>query len=279
MDMHLNNITKWEEKRMTILDEIVAYKKELLKDGYYTKKLSDLDEVDITHKKTFESQLAQADQLSVIAEIKSKSPTLSELPGRDLKQQIKAYEAYGANAVSILTDEHYFGGSYERLQTLTQVTDLPVLCKDFVVDPIQIDVAKKAGASIILLIVNVLTDQQLKALYDYAISKNLEVLVEVHDKEELAIAHKTNAELIGVNNRDLKRFVTDVKHTNEILTTKKQGVTYISESGIRTEEDIVEITKSGVDGALIGETLMKHPDLETFLPSIRVLKRGEQDVH
>src|SRR5699024_11280445 len=103
--------------------------------------------IDITHKQTFESQLSQADQLSVIAEIKSKSPTLSELPGRDLTQQVRAYEAFGANAVSILTDEHYFGGSYERLQTLTQVTDLPVLCKDFVVDPIQIDVAKKAGRS------------------------------------------------------------------------------------------------------------------------------------
>lgn len=272
MEMHLNNITKWEEKRMTILDEIVSYKKELLKDGYYTKKLSDLDEVDITHKKTFESQLAQADQLSVIAEIKSKSPTLSELPGRDLKQQVKAYEAYGANAVSILTDEHYFGGSYERLQTLTQVTDLPVLCKDFVVDPIQIDVAKKAGASIILLIVNVLTDQQLKALYDYAISKNLEVLVEVHDKEELERAYKLDPKIIGVNNRDLKRFVTDVLHTNEILENKKAGYYYISESGIRNKQDVASIINAGIDGLLIGESLMKCDDLSQFLPSLKLDK-------
>lgn len=272
MEMHSNNITKWEVKRMTILDEIVAYKKELLKDGYYTKKLSDLDEVDITHKQTFESQLAQADQLSVIAEIKSKSPTLSELPGRDLKQQVKAYEAYGANAVSILTDEHYFGGSYERLQTLTQVTDLPVLCKDFVVDPIQIDVAKKAGASIILLIVNVLTDQQLKALYDYAISKNLEVLVEVHDKEELERAYKLDPKIIGVNNRDLKRFVTDVLHTNEILENKKAGYYYISESGIRNKQDVASIINAGIDGLLIGESLMKCDDLSQFLPSLKLDK-------
>ena len=272
MEMHSNNITKWEAKRMTILYEIVAYKKELLKDGYYTKKLSDLDEVDITHKQTFESQLAQADQLSVIAEIKSKSPTLSELPGRDLKQQVKAYEAYGANAVSILTDEHYFGGSYERLQTLTQVTDLPVLCKDFVVDPIQIDVAKKAGASIILLIVNVLTDQQLKALYDYAISKNLEVLVEVHDKEELERAYKLDPKIIGVNNRDLKRFVTDVLHTNEILENKKAGYYYISESGIRNKQDVASIINAGIDGLLIGESLMKCDDLSQFLPSLKLDK-------
>ncbi|WP_019468757.1 indole-3-glycerol phosphate synthase TrpC [Staphylococcus cohnii] len=257
---------------MTILDEIVAYKKELLKDGYYTKKLSDLDEVDITHKQTFESQLAQADQLSVIAEIKSKSPTLSELPGRDLKQQVKAYETYGANAVSILTDEHYFGGSYERLQTLTQVTDLPVLCKDFVIDPIQIDVTKKAGASIILLIVNVLTDQQLKDLYDYAISKNLEVLVEVHDKEELERAYKLDPKIIGVNNRDLKRFVTDVLHTNEILENKKAGYYYISESGIRNKQDVASIIKAGIDGLLIGESLMKCDDLSQFLPSLKLDK-------
>ena len=272
MEMHSNNITKWEAKRMTILDEIVAYKKELLKDGYYTKKLSDLDEVDITHKQTFESQLAQADQLSVIAEIKSKSPTLSELPGRDLKQQVKAYETYGANAVSILTDEHYFGGSYERLQTLTQVTDLPVLCKDFVIDPIQIDVAKKAGASIILLIVNVLTDQQLKDLYDYAISKNLEVLVEVHDKEELERAYKLDPKIIGVNNRDLKRFVTDVLHTNEILENKKAGYYYISESGIRNKQDVASIIKAGIDGLLIAESLMKCDDLSQFLPSLKLDK-------
>src|SRR5699024_6059165 len=93
--MRSNNTTKWEAKRMTILDEIVAYKKELLQSGYYTKKLSDLQHIDITHNQTFESQLSQADQLSVIAEIKPKSPTLSELPGRDLSQQVRAYEAFG----------------------------------------------------------------------------------------------------------------------------------------------------------------------------------------
>lgn len=272
MEMRSNNTTKWGAKRMTILDEIVAYKKELLQSGYYTKKLADLEEIDITHKQTFESQLSQADQLSVIAEIKSKSPTLSELPGRDLTQQVRAYEAHGANAVSILTDEHYFGGSYERLQTLTQVTDLPVLCKDFVVDPIQIDVAKKAGASIILLIVNVLTDKQLKELYDYATSKNLEVLVEVHDKEELARAYKLKPKIIGVNNRDLKRFVTDVLHTNEILENKKAGYYYISESGIRNQQDVLNIVNAGIDGLLIGESLMKCDDLSQFLPSLKLDK-------
>ncbi|MEJ7457391.1 indole-3-glycerol phosphate synthase TrpC [Staphylococcus saprophyticus] len=257
---------------MTILDEIVDYKRNLIKEGYYEEKLKTLNEVDITHKSSFKSQLDESNQLAVIAEIKSKSPTLDQLPNRDLAQQIKDYEANGANAVSILTDEHYFGGSYERLQDLTLQTTLPVLCKDFVVDKIQIDVAKKAGASIILLIVNVLTDQQMKDLYQYATSLNLEVLVEVHDKEELERAYKLKPQIIGVNNRDLKRFVTDVLHTNEILENKKEGYYYISESSIRDEQDVANVVESGIDGLLIGESLMKCEDLSQFLPGLKLTK-------
>lgn len=257
---------------MTILDEIVTYKRGLLEQGYYEDKLSTLEAVDISHKKTFQSQLDDSNQLGVIAEIKSKSPTLEGLPARDLAQQVKDYEAHGANAVSILTDEHYFGGSYERLQALTTETSLPVLCKDFVVDPIQIDVAKKAGASIILLIVNVLTDPELRELYQYATSQNLEVLVEVHDKEELARAYKLDPKIIGVNNRDLKRFITDVLHTNEILEDKKTGYYYISESGIKDEQDVQNIVDSGIDGLLIGESLMKCDDLSQFLPGLKLDK-------
>ena len=257
---------------MTILDEIVDYKRNLIKEGYYEEKLKTLNEVDITHKSSFKSQLDESNQLAVIAEIKSKSPTLDQLPNRDLAQQVKDYEANGANAVSILTDEHYFGGSYERLQDLTFQTTLPVLCKDFVVDKIQIDVAKKAGASIILLIVNVLTDQQMKDLYQYATSLNLEVLVEVHDKEELERAYKLKPQIIGVNNRDLKRFVTDVLHTNEILENKKEGYYYISESGIRDEQDVANVVESGIDGLLIGESLMKCENLSQFLPGLKLTK-------
>ncbi|AMG20477.1 indole-3-glycerol phosphate synthase TrpC [Staphylococcus saprophyticus] len=257
---------------MTILDEIVDYKRNLIKEGYYEEKLKTLNEVDITHKSSFKSQLDESNQLAVIAEIKSKSPTLDQLPNRDLAQQVKDYEANGANAVSILTDEHYFGGSYERLQDLTLQTTLPVLCKDFVVDKIQIDVAKKAGASITLLIVNVLTDQQMKDLYQYATSLNLEVLVEVHDKEELERAYKLKPQIIGVNNRDLKRFVTDVLHTNEILENKKEGYYYISESGIRDEQDVANVVESGIDGLLIGESLMKCEDLSQFLPGLKLTK-------
>ncbi len=160
----------------------------------------------IQNKKSFINAIEKEPKLAIIAEIKSKNPTVNDLPERDLSQQISDYEKYGANAVSILTDEKYFGGSFERLQALTTKTTLPVLCKDFIIDPLQIDVAKQAGASMILLIVNILSDKQLKDLYNYAISQNLEVLIEVHDRHELKRAYKVNAKLIGVNNRDLKRF-------------------------------------------------------------------------
>ncbi|MBF7029257.1 indole-3-glycerol phosphate synthase TrpC [Staphylococcus kloosii] len=257
---------------MTILDEIVEYKRELLANGYYDKKLEELKEVDVSSKPTFKESMDNSEELVVISEIKSKSPSLPELPPKDLEQQVRDYEANGANAVSILTDEKYFGGSYERLQSLTTQTNLPVLCKDFVVDPIQIDVAKKAGASIILLIVNVLTDEQLRELYDYAQSLNLEALVEVHDKEELTRAYKLDSEIIGVNNRDLKRFVTNVQHTNEILKERKDGYYYISESGIHTVEDVESIVDSKIDGLLIGESLMKSDNLSEFLPSLKLKK-------
>lgn len=250
---------------MTILSEIVKYKQSLLQNGYYQDKLNTLKSVKIQNKKSFINAIEKEPKLAIIAEIKSKSPTVNDLPERDLSQQISDYDQYGANAVSILTDEKYFGGSFERLQALTTKTTLPVLCKDFIIDPLQIDVAKQAGASMILLIVNILSDKQLKDLYNYAISQNLEVLVEVHDRHELERAYKVNAKLIGVNNRDLKRFVTNVEHTNTFLENKKTNHYYISESGIHDASDVRKILHSGIDGLLIGEALMRCDNLSEFL--------------
>ncbi|HCT6732246.1 TPA: indole-3-glycerol phosphate synthase TrpC [Staphylococcus aureus] len=257
---------------MTILEEIVEYKQSLLQNGYYQDKLSTLKSVNIQNKKSFINTIEQKPKLVIIAEIKSKSPTVNDLPERDLSQQISDYEQYGANAVSILTDEKYFGGSFERLQELTTKTTLPVLCKDFIIDPLQIDVAKQAGASMILLIVNILSDKQLRELYEYATSQSLEVLVEVHDREELDRAYKINPKLIGVNNRDLKRFVTKVEHTNIILENKQPNHYYISESGIHDTSDVRKILHSGIDGLLIGEALMRCDNLSEFLPQLKMQK-------
>lgn len=253
---------------MTILNEIIEYKKTLLERKYYDKKLEILqDNGNVKRRKLIDS-LNYDKTLSVIAEIKSKSPSVPQLPQRDLIQQVKDYQKYGANAISILTDEKYFGGSFERLNQLSKITSLPVLCKDFIIDKIQIDVAKRAGASIILLIVNILSDDQLKELYSYATNHNLEV----HTIRELERAHQINPKIIGVNNRDLKRFETDVLHTNKLLKFKKSNCCYISESGIHTKEDVEKIVDSSIDGLLVGEALMKTNDLSQFLPSLKLKK-------
>ncbi|MCU5745564.1 indole-3-glycerol phosphate synthase TrpC [Staphylococcus sp. SQ8-PEA] len=257
---------------MTILDEIVSYKEELIREGYYSKKLTTLRDVDIKYKKPFLNRIRNSNTINIIAEIKSKSPSVKTLPARNLSAHVRAYERYGASAISILTDEAYFGGSFERLQSLSEETALPVLCKDFIIEPIQIDVAKKAGASIILLIVNILSDAQLKALYNYATEKGLEVLVEVHDEKELERAHDLQPEIIGVNNRDLHNFSINIEQTNNILKDNMQNCCYISESGIKSSDDVHKIINSGINGVLIGEALMKCENLEDFLPSLQLQK-------
>ncbi|QHW36330.1 indole-3-glycerol phosphate synthase TrpC [Staphylococcus ursi] len=257
---------------MTILDDIVEYKKQLLAEGYYEELLVKLEEVDISYKSTIAEQFENDRTIGVIAEIKSKSPTVSDIPERNLEEQLRLYTTGGASAISILTDEHYFGGSYERMATLTKQTNVPVLCKDFMIDERQIDVAKKAGASMILLIVNILTDEALARLHDYATGLGLEVLVEVHDPQELARAHRIHPQFVGVNNRDLRSFKTDVRHTGQILTSRQQGIHYISESGIKTVADIETLVPTGIVGVLVGETLMKADDPKAQLQSFKLRK-------
>ncbi|HHU6749959.1 TPA: indole-3-glycerol phosphate synthase TrpC [Staphylococcus pseudintermedius] len=257
---------------MTILDDIVEYKKQLLAEGYYEQLLNSLEAVNVSHKSTVAEQFANDHTIGVIAEIKSKSPTVSDIPKRNLEQQLRLYTAGGASAISILTDEHYFGGSYERMAILTKQTHVPVLCKDFMIDERQIDVAKKAGASMILLIVNILTDEALARLHDYATSLGLEVLVEVHDPQELARAHCIHPQFVGVNNRDLRSFKTDVSHTGQILTSRQQGIHYISESGIKTVPDIETLVPTGIAAVLVGEALMKADDPQAQLQSFKLRK-------
>ena len=254
---------------MTILNEIVTYKKTLLNNQYYQKEMEQLEIKDVSHKTSLVNAL-QSSKLAIIAELKSKSPTVSDIPERDMLTQLKTYTEKGAAAISILTDEKYFGGSYRRLNALALETELPILCKDFVIDKIQIDLAKLAGASIILLIVNILDDAQLKELYNYAYDNGLEVLVEVHDYHELERAHQLNAKIIGINNRDLKTFITNVERTNEVLTPK-DNTYYITESGIKTRTDLEKVIHSGIDGALIGEALMRDPSI---LPNLRLEKQN-----
>ena len=216
--------------------------------------------------------LRKAEQLQIIAEIKRASPSKGDISlDVDPVKQATAYEKNGAACISVLTEPHFFKGSYDDLHAVAKETSVPILCKDFIVEPIQIDIAKAAGASVILLIVAGLTKEKLQLLFDYATNNNLEILVEVHTKEELMIALEIGAKIIGVNNRNLKTFDVSLATTKEIAQyIDRHDVVLISESGIVTTDEAKFVAKSGAKAILVGETLMRTNDVSETMKSLQV---------
>lgn len=242
---------------MNILDKIIATKRQEIQ-AYKQEGQTSL---------LFPGKSKLIDQLKekkgVIAEIKRASPSKGAIQmDVDIVAQAEKYEQAGAAAISVLTDESYFKGSILDLQKVAQAVSIPVLCKDFMISEIQIDRAKQAGATIVLLIVAALEDQELRRLYRYAASLGLEVLVEVHDEEELMRALAIEAQLIGVNNRDLKTFDVLLDRTAQLAVKFPFGGdrVLISESGLRTKEDAAFVYGCGASGILVGETLMRAED-------------------
>jgi indole-3-glycerol phosphate synthase len=201
--------------------------------------------------------------VSVIAEHKRRSPSAGAIrEDLDLVDVVTAYERGGAAALSVLTEPFHFGGSLDDLAAARAATYLPVLRKDFIVDPYQLYEAGAAGADAVLLIVAALEPATLLELYREARALDLDVLVEVHDEAELEIALDVEAEVIGINNRDLGDFTVDIDRTYELLSDVPAGKTVVSESGFSTREELDELDRVGVDAVLIGETLMRAPDIE-----------------
>jgi indole-3-glycerol phosphate synthase len=201
--------------------------------------------------------------ISVIAEYKRRSPSAGVIrEGAELIDVVQAYERGGAAALSILTEPFHFGGSLDDLRAGRAATNLPVLRKDFIVDPYQVVESAAAGADAILLIVAALEPEALGELAREAWALDLDVLVEVHDEDELEAALDVEAEVIGINNRDLGDFSVDIERTYELLSDVPTGKTVVSESGFSTREQLDELDRVGVDAVLIGETLMRAPDLE-----------------
>jgi len=201
--------------------------------------------------------------ISVIAEHKRRSPSAGTIrEGASVADIVGAYERGGAAAISVLTEERHFGGSLEDLQAAVAATDLPVLRKDFIVDPYQLYESAAAGADAILLIVAALDADVLAELHREARALDLDVLVEVHDEEELLGALDVDADVIGINNRDLGDFTVDIQRTYELLSDVPAGKTVVSESGFSTREQLDELDRVGVDAVLVGETLMRAPDVE-----------------
>ena len=199
--------------------------------------------------------------LSLIAEFKRRSPSAGEIRAGATPAEIaREYENGGAAALSVLTDAPHFGGSLEDLRDARAACALPVLQKDFTVESYQLYEAAVAGADAVLLIVAALEQEQLARLYDEARGLDLDVIVEVHKEEELETALTVDAEVIGINNRNLDDFTVDVGTTFELITDVPAGKTVVSESGIADRTTLEELARVGVDAVLIGEALMRADD-------------------
>jgi indole-3-glycerol phosphate synthase len=204
--------------------------------------------------------------VSIIAEHKRRSPSAGAIrEGATVGEIVSAYERGGAAALSILTEEQHFGGSLDDLREARSVTQLPILRKDFVVDPYQVYEAAAAGADALLLIVAALDFADLSALYAEARALDLDVLVEVHDEEELERALEVDADVIGINNRNLTDFTVDLNRTFELLSDVPAGKIVVSESGLYTNDQLRELERVGVDAVLVGESLMRAEDPEVAL--------------
>ena len=199
--------------------------------------------------------------LSVIAEHKRRSPSAGLIrEGLGLPDVVRAYERAGAAALSILTEGPNFGGELADLTVARTACELPLLRKDFIVDPYQLCEARVAGAHAVLLIVAALQRDDLAALHAEALRIGLDVLVEVHDERELAEALDLGADIVGVNNRDLRDFSVDMRRTERLMGRMPSGVTVVSESGISSPDQLRRLGEHGVAAVLVGESLMRADD-------------------
>jgi indole-3-glycerol phosphate synthase len=200
---------------------------------------------------------------SVIAEHKRRSPSAGAIrEGASCAEIVTAYERGGAAAISILTEEQHFGGSLADLREARAATELPILRKDFTIDPYQLFEAKVAGADGVLLVVGALEQAELAELHAQAQELDLDVLVEIHDDEELERALELDCDVIGINNRNLEDFSVDIQRTFDLLADVPAGKVVVSESGIHHRGQIEELEQVGVDAVLVGEAVMRAPDPE-----------------
>jgi indole-3-glycerol phosphate synthase len=208
--------------------------------------------------------------ISLIAEHKRRSPSAGEIrSGASVADVVQAYERGGATALSVLTEGPHFGGSLDDLREARAASVLPILRKDFLVDPYQVYESAAAGADAVLLIVAAVHADDLAVLHREARGLDLDVLVEVHDEDELECAlDVVEADVIGINNRDLTDFSVDLDRTFELLSDVPAGKTVVSESGIHTRDQLDELERVGVDAVLVGEGLMRAPEIEAAVRAL-----------
>ena len=263
---------------MDKLSEIMAHKRRELAPlirPVFVEELAELHR-ELPKPPSFLQALKRADgRLAVIAEIKRRSPSAGVISANaSAPGQARRYQAAGAGALSILTDEKYFGGTLADLAGVTaqfqqNPPGLPCLRKDFMVHPIQVRQAREAGASAILIIVRALTDEEIEALQHAADAAGLDSMYEIHNPGELkrAVAHK--ARIIGVNNRDLAVFQTDLALSEQLIPQFPKNVVAVSESGIATAADAARVRAAGAHAVLVGEALMRAADPAALIEDLR----------
>ncbi|MDP4169698.1 MAG: indole-3-glycerol phosphate synthase TrpC [Bacillota bacterium] len=252
-----------------ILTRIISEKKQeisRLKEIHKTFQTNSLE------KRSFIQKLQVAEEICVIAEFKRASPSKGIINANiDPVEQAKLYETSGASALSVLTDNTFFKGSFDDLKIIRENVGLPILCKDFIIDRVQIEMASASGADIILLIAAALDASQLSELHHHATQLGVEVLVEVHNLEDLDKAFNAGSRLIGVNNRDLKTFNVSLDFTLELgPMVKSFGAYLISESGIFTSSDAKRVRDVGADGILVGEALMTSANIQKSIADFKI---------
>ncbi|MBW2163860.1 MAG: indole-3-glycerol phosphate synthase TrpC [Deltaproteobacteria bacterium] len=252
---------------MSILDTIIAQKRAELKDKHLKGLIP--PEREVSSPRGFRKALVSDPGVSIIAEVKKASPSKGLLcPNFDPVSIAEDYQAGGARAVSVLTDEKFFQGKLEFLPQIRKEIDLPLLRKDFIIDHFQVEEARLWGADAVLLIVAALDDSMLSELMAHTRENGIDPLVEVHNEHEMERALAANADLIGVNNRNLEDFSVSIETTFRIKKALPSEIPLVSESGISTPDDIKRLLDAGITAALIGEALVKAEDRITSLAAL-----------
>lgn len=250
---------------MTVLAQILSHKADELADARVLVPLAEIKAraADSQPARPFAPRLRRADnRVGLIAEVKKASPSAGVIRADfDPVKIAQIYQDAGADCLSVLTDKRYFQGSLDYLVAIRQAVGLPLLRKDFTIDPYQIYEARAAGADAVLLIAAALAPSQIADFAGVAEGLGMAALVETHTEDEMAVALEANPKLIGINSRDLKTFVTDLAVIERLAAMAPAGATLVGESGIKTPADVARLRAAGVHAILVGETLMRAPDI------------------
>jgi len=248
----------------TILDNIITHKQQEIAQARQARPEEQLKEwlAEAPPVRDFAGALASGPGMHLIAEVKKASPSAGIIrEDFDPVAIAQTYEQNGAHCLSVLTDERFFGGHLEYLVAVRQNVSIPVLRKDFLIDRYQVLEARASGADCILLIAECLDDCRMRELYYYAAELGMESLIEIYDPENLERVLKLEPRLLGINNRNLRTFVTSLDHTIDLRPRIPDDCLLVSESGIKTRADVERLEQAGVQAMLVGETLMRSADI------------------